>query len=433
LFDAVRRSSAWRDPSIRGVVRDLQSALRVPGFGRLAATYSLNGITEWMATVALAILVWDQTHDPFATTALFVAAKFLPAFVVPALSARLDGLPVARVLVGIYVVEAALLAGLALQARLYFLPVLLVLAFADGTLAAVARAVTRAATVSVLQPADKLREGNAVLNLGSSVGMLGGPALAGFAVALVGVGPVLLATGAGFAGLALLIIGARNVAPVEAEPAPWTTRLREATGYVLAHRMLMVLLGGQALMLLMLTMTEPIEVVYVKDTLGGGDAGLGALLTAWGSGLALGSAVFARVRNQRMVVLIPASTLLMAVGYLGLAAAPTLLAACAIAVVGGLGNGVQWVSVVTAIQEATEEKFQARVAGLFEALVAGAPGLGFLLGGLVTALLSPRAAFAIAGGGVVVLLLVGSLVLRRSIPRDPSVLEPVAEPLPEAA
>jgi MFS family permease len=429
LFDRAQRSSARRERPIRLGVRDLQLALRVPGFGRLAATYSLNGITEWMATVALAILVYDQTRDPIATTALFVAAKFLPAFVVPALSARLDGLPVARVLVSIYVVEAALLAGLAVLASFFWLPLVLALAFLDGTLAAVARAVTRAATVSVLKPADLLREGNAVLNLGSSTGMLAGPALAGFAVALVGVGSVMAFTAAGFAGLALLVVGARSVEPIEAEPAPWGTRLRESTVYVLRHRTLLVLLGGQSLMLLLLTMTEPIEVVYVKEDLDAGSAGFGALLTAWGVGLALGSAVFARVRRQPMILLIPVSTAMMATGYLGMAVAPTLVIACAVSVIGGLGNGVQWVSVVTAIQEATAERFQARVAGLFEALAAGAPGIGFLLGGVVTALLSPRAAFGIAGGGVLLLLVVGAVVLRGSGLREPG----GAEPLPEAA
>jgi MFS family permease len=121
----------------------------------------------------------------------------------------------------------------------------------------------------------------------------------------------------------------------------------------------------------------------------------------------------------------------MAVGYLGMAVAPTLLIACAVSVVGGLGNGVQWVSVVTAIQEATEERFQARVAGLFEALAAAAPGVGFLLGGVITALLSPRAAFAIAGTGVMILLVIGAFVLRRSRPFEAGGLE--AEPVPEAA
>ena len=31
--------------------------LRIPGFGRLAATYTLNEVADWLATIALSILV----------------------------------------------------------------------------------------------------------------------------------------------------------------------------------------------------------------------------------------------------------------------------------------------------------------------------------------------------------------------------------------
>ena len=36
-------------------------ALRIPGFGRLAATYTLNELADWLATIALSILVYDAT------------------------------------------------------------------------------------------------------------------------------------------------------------------------------------------------------------------------------------------------------------------------------------------------------------------------------------------------------------------------------------
>ena len=51
---------------------------------------------------------------------------------------------------------------------------------------------------------------------------------------------------------------------------------------------------------------------------------------------------------------------------------------------GGTGNGVQWVAVVTALQEATPIDLQARVVGLLESLGAAMPGVGFLLGGALT-------------------------------------------------
>ena len=67
----------------------------------------------------------------------------------------------------------------------------------------------------------------------------------------------------------------------------------------------------------------PIEVVYVKETLGGGDSGYGLLLASWGVGMVLGSVVFAALRRAALPLLLLFSTLAIGAGYLGLAVAPT--------------------------------------------------------------------------------------------------------------
>ena len=64
---------------------------------------------------------------------------------------------------------------------------------------------------------------------------------------------------------------------------------------------------------------------------------------------------------------------------------------------GGLGNGVQWVSVMTALQEATPQDLQARVTGVLESVASAMTGVGFLLGGVITAITSPSTAFAVSG------------------------------------
>src|SRR5690348_2513342 len=101
-------------------------ALKVPSFGRLAGTYALNEVADWFASMALAILVFGKTDSALATTALFVASRFAPAFVVPALAAKLDALPTARTLVGLYLIEAITLTALALSAGTFLLPVVLI-------------------------------------------------------------------------------------------------------------------------------------------------------------------------------------------------------------------------------------------------------------------------------------------------------------------
>src|SRR3954470_19289932 len=83
-----------------------------PAFRRLAATYTLDEVAWSFGTVGLAILVFDRTGSALAATAVFLASTFVPALLAPALTARLDRLPVRRALCALYLVEAALYAVL---------------------------------------------------------------------------------------------------------------------------------------------------------------------------------------------------------------------------------------------------------------------------------------------------------------------------------
>src|SRR4051812_50027557 len=80
--------------------------LRVPGYRKLAGSYAINRVGDVLAVIALAVVVYDETHSAFATTGMFLAMEFLPSLLAPALTARIDTLPVARVLTPIYAVEA---------------------------------------------------------------------------------------------------------------------------------------------------------------------------------------------------------------------------------------------------------------------------------------------------------------------------------------
>jgi MFS family permease len=87
--------------------------------------------------------------------------------------------------------------------------------------------------------------------------------------------------------------------------------------------------------------------------------------------------------------------------------------ACAFSLLGGAGNGVQLVTLISAVQELTAAEYQARVASLLESLSAAMPGVGFLLGGAIAALLSPRASYLVAGLGVLLVVALGAVFLTR--------------------
>ncbi len=77
---------------------------------------------------------------------------------------------------------------------------------------------------------------------------------------------------------------------------------------------------------------------------------------------------------------------------------------------------------MTALQEQTARDYQARIAGLMESLGAAMPGVGFLLGGAIVAASTPRVAYAVAGVGLLLIVL-AALPLR-------SRLEPLAPAAP---
>jgi MFS family permease len=87
--------------------------------------------------------------------------------------------------------------------------------------------------------------------------------------------------------------------------------------------------------------------------------------------------------------------------------------------VGGAGNGVQWVAVVSAVQELTAARMQARVLGTLESAASATPGIGYLLGGAIASIWSPRATFLVAGAGVIAIVLAAAMLMGRNWPLEP--------------
>ncbi len=119
------------------------------------------------------------------------------------------------------------------------------------------------------------------------------------------------------------------------------------------------------------------------------------------------------LRRTPLRILLPVSTLAIGCAYLATGAAPTLLVACIASAVGGAGNGIQWVALITAVQQLTRADYQARVISLLESLGTAMPGLGFVIGGAVAAVFSPRMSFAVAGAGVLAVLAIAFVALSR--------------------
>ena len=229
-----------------------------------------------------------------------------------------------RALPALYLCEAALFAAIAALSAGAPLPVLIVLALADGAVAIVGRALTRAAVAAALEPSGTLAEGNKLLNVCFSVAFATGPAIAGLVVAAAGTAASLGVTAGLFAldgrparRVAQPARRARGRRPVVARAPARRRALRHA------RPTLRAVLGAHAAALVFLAFGMPIEVVLVKRSLGASDAAYGLLLAAWGAGTVLSSVVLARARTSSPLVLLPVSAAAMGAAYMTLAVAPS--------------------------------------------------------------------------------------------------------------
>ena len=385
------------------------ATLQTPQLRRIVVAYTINRLGTWFGYVALSLAVFAETGSALGVAALLIIGQALPAVLVPALVARLETSSRRSILTALYAFETVVTVGLAILLWHFWLPAILVLVALDGTAALAASALLRAeaARVAVLgagaaaadvngsapaehadatrSDAEKMaeREANAALNVAFSITFVIGPALAGVVVASAG-GPTALLIDAGsflICGLMLLGLSPR----VDGGERDVRSRLREALAHVREVPALRYLLIAESIALVFFAADASIEVPYAKATLHAGDRGYGLLLTVWGIGAAVGSVAFARSVRRPIGLMLSLGTVAVGLAYVGFALAPSLAVACVAGVVGGAGNGVQWASLISAVQQLTPPNLHGRMMGVVEAMNALFPALGLALGGVLTA------------------------------------------------
>jgi len=399
----------------------VESPLQSSRLRRILAAYTVNRLGTWFGLIALLLAVFDHTHSAIAVAGLLLAGQALPAFIVPALVARVEASAGRSELSRLYFFEALATAALAVLLWHFWLPAVLLLAALDGTAALAASAllraeVARAARDELYEQHEELepgpgeileemvqeaeRKANAALNVAFSSTFVLGPVLGGAVVATAGASAALLIDAGSFLVCGVLLMDLHSHVQ-EAAGDSVRARLRAAWRHINEAPSLRGLLLVEAVALVFFETGGPIEVVYVKETLHAGDRGFGLVLTAWGAGAVLGSVVFARLVRRSLAVLLSMGTFAIGLGYVGFAAAPSLVLACLAALIGGLGNGLQWPSLISVVQRLTPPNLHGRLMGAVESLGALCMSIGLLLGGALVALSSPRVAFLIVGLGAI--------------------------------
>ncbi len=392
----------------------MQKVLRLAAYRRLLLAYTLNELAWAIGFVVLVLLVYQRTGSALGAMVFFICAQFVPALISPSIVARLVRFTPKQSLVVLYGLEAAVFLCLSFLAGQFSLAAVLTLAVVDGAVALTARAIARATSVAVVKPAGLLRPGNAVMNTTFSVCFMIGPLIGAGISAAGGTRTALLLNSVLFAAIALTLATASGLPRLSSERKQSRITVQAALAYAREAPVIRTLFGLQAAGLVFFTMSIPVEVVLAQHTLHAGARGYGLLVSAWGTGAVVGSAVYAARRQDSVRLLLSTGTGALGLGFGVMALAPSIGIAICGAAIGGLGNGIQAVSARTALQELTEQRWMALVMSFDESIGEAMPGAGILLGGIITAVSTPRAALAVASVGALTVTAVIFRVFRSS-------------------
>jgi MFS family permease len=165
-----------------------------------------------------------------------------------------------------------------------------------------------------------------------------------------------------------------------------------------ADRVLAPLLGGVALVVLLVGMVDVVLVYLVRDTLHAGSLWYGVAEASWMAGMVAGSLGAGRTRTEpgqaRATI---AGMALVCAGLAAFAATPTVGLLVPLSVLGGIGNGFAGTCLTTLVITRTADNARGRITATVNAIFGGTQGASLLLGGAIAIALSPRAIYALAG------------------------------------
>ncbi|HEX6309360.1 MAG TPA: MFS transporter [Longimicrobiales bacterium] len=390
----------------RGRVALALRALRHRNFRLFTIGQSLSLIGTWMQQVAISWLVYRLTGSAFLLGLVGFMAQG-PGFVLAPFAGELaDRHNKHRIVIAtqsVMMLQALVLGVLVLEGHVTIGWILLLMAVLG---AATGFDIPARQSFLIEMVGDREDLPNAIA-LNSSIfnaARLVGPAIAGFAIAAVGEGWVILLNGVSY----LFVLGglfSMRLAPRPPRPpaGPVLPRVREGFTYAWGFRPIRAILALVAIVSLVGLPFSVLLPVIATDVLGGGPRTLGLLMAALGLG-ALCGALFLASRSTVVGLgrIILAAAALFGAALVLLAFARTILTAVPLLALAGFGMMAQMASSNTVLQTLVDDDKRGRVMSLYTMAFTGTVPLGSLLIGWAASQVGAPAAIAIGGAVCIV-------------------------------
>src|ERR687895_476315 len=391
------------------------SLLRNARFLRLWIGQGTSFVGDAVSMVALVVLVVEITGSASAVGGALVAG-LLPTIASPLAGVVADRIERRVVLVASDLARAVLVLGLVFARDLATIYILI---FLMGLARTIFNPTVRAAFPSVVGGGD-LTRANALIAGTFSTSIMVGPALGGLLVASIGVDAAFLADAVTYLVSAILLSTVPLPHPRrESEgEAGFVRDLQSGFGYLLSARVPLAIVLGAFLTILTINAAVPAEVFLAKVTFGAGDAGYGLLVSLWGGGMVLGSAMMAVLGDKiNLVLLYFLSIFVGACALVGTGLAPSFVLALGALTVEGAASGIDNVATDTILQKRVPEAFLGRVFSIRFLGYSAGEALAYPLGGLLVDAVGPRSTYLLAGiataaAGLIVLLVMITIPIR---------------------
>ena len=391
------------------------SVLRNPHFLKLWIGQGVSFVGDAISMVAFVILVVQITGSASAVGGLLVA-RLLPTLASPLAGVLADRLDRRMILVTSDLVRAAVIFGVVFTRDIL---VLYALIFLMGLARTLFNPTIRAAFPSVVGDGD-LTRANALISATFSVSIALGPALGGLLIATVGLEAAFLIDAATYVVSAVFLYRIPIPRSQASEGEGFVRELGAGLRYLAGARIPLAIVVGAFLTILTINLTVPAEVFLAKETFGVGDTGYGLLVSVWGGGMILGSALIAVVGSRVNLLLfyflgIFGASLALA----GTGLSPTFVLALAALLVAGAANGLDNVTTDTILQNRVPDALLGRVFAVRFLTYSAGEVLAYFAGGLTVDAFGPRSTYLLAGTatalvGLLILLLVGSASLKKT-------------------
>ena len=419
----------------------LTAVIRSTVLRRLELAYALFAFGEWSTWVAVIVYAFGRGGAREAGIVVFV--ELAPSVVLaPAVAALGDRFARDRVLLGTYAGQAVLMAATAAALAVQAEPLLVyILATATASLVALSRPVHAALMPEVVASPDDLTAANVVSGMAESAGSLIGPLGAGILIGIGGPTAVFVVAALGNAVGSVSVMGIargwvgvhRRTIPTTANEtvagpaggAPRAMSRWRAGGRELAAGLTAILADERLRSVVLIAswatlLVGALDILYAVlaiDLLGLDGGGVGFVGAIGGVGAMIGSATgLLLVGRERLGVALAASVVLFGAGIAAIAVAPGFTSALVLLVLAGIGSGLTYVGTQTLIQRLAGDDVMSRVFGMLQGLMMGATAVGALAVPVAIGIVGNRAAFAVAGLSLpVVLVLVGRAIVRADL------------------